>query len=144
VVFEPNAQAPERVQIWGAFALIERISATCAAPNMTKVQEQVFTNCQYQRPTRGYLYFKLPPASADIANATREWADLAGVAATREAVAFGYRDRFRGDDRLMRIRSAGTAAEDPDVYLTNVGVARLGATGNHAAIVAELLKLVPR
>src|SRR5436190_21660519 len=67
VVFEPNAQAPERVQIWGAFALIERMSSTYVGPNMTNVQGQVFTNYQFQRPTRGYLYFTLPQAGADIA-----------------------------------------------------------------------------
>jgi hypothetical protein len=144
VVFEPNSQAPERIQIWGAFALIERMSATYVGPNMTTVQGQVFTNYQYQRPTRGYLYFRLPSASADIANATREWADLARVAGTREAVAFGYWDRFRGDARLMRIRSVGVTPDAPDVYLTNVGVARLGTAGNHATIVADLLKLVDK
>ena len=142
VVFEPNDAMPERVQLWGAFALIERTSGSYNGSNYTQVQGQVFTNYQYQRPTRGYLYFKLPEATTDIANAKREWKDLASVAGKREAVAFGLWDRFRGDDKLMRIRDAAEKPQDPDVYLTNLGVARLGANGSHAAIVDELLKLL--
>ena len=142
VVFEPNAGAPERVQVWGAFALIERMPSDYRSPGATNVQGQTFTNYQYQRPTRGYLYFKLPEAPADIANAKREWTDLASVAGTREAVAFGYWDRFRSDERIMRIRDGADKPANPDPYWTNVGVAKLGSTGNHAAIVAELLKLV--
>jgi hypothetical protein len=69
VVFEPNDQSPERVQIWGAFALIERMPLDYNGPNNTRLDGQNFTNYQYQPPTRGYLYFKLPPASGDIANA---------------------------------------------------------------------------
>ena len=42
----------------------------------------------------------------------------------------------------MKIRDASAKPDDPDVYLTDVGVAKLSSTGNHAAIVAELLKLV--
>jgi hypothetical protein len=42
----------------------------------------------------------------------------------------------------MKIREAAAKPDDPDVYLTDVGVAKLSSTGNHAAIVAELLKLV--
>lgn len=84
---------------------------------------------------------RVPESASDIANAKREWADLASVAGTRQAVAFGYWDRFRGD-KIMRIRTATTAPEDPDVYLTDVGVAKLGGTGNHAAIVSELLRVL--
>jgi hypothetical protein len=142
VVFEPNERSPERVQVWGVFALIERMPSGYRGLNTTEVQGQVFTNYQYQRPTRGYLYFKLPEAPADIANARREWADLASVAGTQQAVAFGYWDRFRGDDKLMRVRAAAAKPEDPDRYLSDVGVAKLSGTGNHAAIVSELLKLL--
>jgi hypothetical protein len=140
VVLEPNDGAPERAQIWGAFALIERTSSMYGAG--TEVQGQMFTNYLYERPARGYLYFTLPQTSADSAIAKREWADLVAVAGKREAVAFGMWDRFRGDDKLMRIRGANETPQNPDVYLSNVGVARLGSAGNHASIVAELLKLV--
>ena len=141
VVFEPSDGSPDRVQVWGAFALIERMPSDYRGANDTHVQGQTFTNYQYQPPTRGYRYFKLPETAVDSANAKREWADLASVAGTRQAVAFGYWDRFRGDT-IMQVRPASAKPSDPDVYLTNVGVATLGRTGNHAAIVAGLLKLV--
>jgi hypothetical protein len=143
VVFEPNAQAPERVQLWGAFALVERMmSAYPGLNNMTEVQGQFFTNYPFGPASRGYIYFKLPPAAPDIANAKREWADLASIAGTKQAVAFGLWDRFRGDTRLMTIRAASVAPSDPDVYLTNLGVAKLPAAGSHAAIVQELVRLL--
>jgi hypothetical protein len=42
VVFEPDARAPQRIQVWGAFAYSE-----VATPALSSVQ-------------RGYLYFRLP------------------------------------------------------------------------------------
>jgi hypothetical protein len=139
VVLEPSSGPAERIQVFGAFALIER-APSGSSSGWTEVQGQVFTNYVYQRPARGYLYFKLPDATADIENARREWKDLASVAGARQAVAFGYWDRFSGA-RIMRIRDAAEAPAEPDVYVTNIGVAKLGTTGGHAGIVAELLKL---
>ena len=44
VVFEPNEQAPERIQLWGAFAFVAGgIQGSFTAP-----------------PQRGYLYFSIP------------------------------------------------------------------------------------
>ena len=143
VVLEPNGKPPDRIQVWGAFALIERMLQPYPGVTMTEVQGQYFTNYIYQKPTRGYLYFRLPEAAADIENARREWEDLAAVAGTRQAIAFGYWDRFRGD-KLMRIRDAVAKPEDPDIYYTDVGIAKLSPSGNHAGIVADLLKLLPR
>jgi hypothetical protein len=64
VVFEPDAQAPERVQVWGAFALIERLiqrmMSAYDGPNATTVGGQFFTNYVFAQPKRGYMYFKLP------------------------------------------------------------------------------------
>jgi hypothetical protein len=142
VVFEPDAQAPERVQVWGAFALIERMMRAYVGPNATTVGGQFFTNYVFAQPKRGYMYFKLPTEPADIVNARREWADLASVAGTRQAVAFGLWDRFRGDTRIMIVREAPAAPADPDVYLTNLGVAKLPATGAHAGIVSALTQIV--
>src|SRR5262245_32075713 len=45
VVLEPGEQAPERIQIWGSFAVVD---GGAAHPGATS------------RPLRGYLYFKLP------------------------------------------------------------------------------------
>lgn len=141
VVFEPDARAPERVQIWGAFALIERSGTV--RPGHTEVQGQVFTNYVYSKPASGYLYFRLPDVTKEIENARREWSDLASVAGTQQAVAFGYWDRYRGDT-LMRIRDKASKPENPDQYYTDVGVAKLAASGSHANIVSELRKLLER
>jgi hypothetical protein len=141
VVFEPDARAPERVQVWGAFALIERTQT--AGPRGTAVQGQAFTNYLHQKPTRGYLYFRLPDVTTETENARREWSDLASVAGTQQAVAFGYWSRFRGD-KLMRIRDGGSKPENPDPYYTDMGVAKLAASGSHANIVSELRKLLER
>lgn len=132
VVFEPESGPADRIQVWGAFALVEHIPG------------QGFTGYAYQQPTRGYVYFKMPVDAAEIANARREWADLKTVAGTRQAVAFGYWDRFRTTERLMRIRPAGDKPADPDTYYTNAGVVKLGAGGNHSTLVAQLLKLTER
>jgi hypothetical protein len=131
VVLEPNTGSAERIQVWGAFALIEHMPG------------QGFTNYVFNKPTRGYLYFKLPVESKEIENARREWADLKSVAGTRQAVAFGYWNRLRGD-KLMRIRDQASKPEDPDMYYTDIGVVKLSGSSGHAGIVAELMKLVER
>jgi hypothetical protein len=131
-VLEPASGEPNRIQVWGAFALVEYMPKTG------------FTNYPYQQPTRGYLYFSLPASSADIQNARREWADLKSVAGTRQAVAFAYWDRFVRNDKMIRIRSVDTKPDDPDVYYTNAGVVRLGANGGHTTLVSQLLKLTER
>ena len=125
VVVEPASGPAERVQVWGAFALMETIGSG-------------FTGYVYKQPQRGYLYFKLPAASADIENARREWKDLASVAGTMQPVAFGYWDRNRGD-AIMSVRNPTAAPAGPDVYYTDMGITKLNATGNRT--VEALLKL---
>src|SRR5688572_18865839 len=68
VVFEPNDKAPERVQVWGAFAYVE-----------TSIGSQSLT---VSRPARGYLYFKLGGPSDTVVR--NEWNDLKSVAGTGE------------------------------------------------------------
>jgi hypothetical protein len=130
VVLEPSAEAPERVQIWGAFTIAEHMPG------------QGLTGYTGER-ARGYLYFKLSTDQANAENAKREWADLKSVAGTKQAVAFAYWDRVRGD-KLMRIRTAGTPPADPDIYRTDIGVTKLSATGSFGAVIGELVKLTDR
>src|SRR5687767_15768849 len=66
VVFEPNEQSPERIQVWGAFAYVE-----------TSVVGQSLT---VSKPVRGYLYFRLGASSDALVR--NEWADLKAVAGT--------------------------------------------------------------
>ena len=46
-VLEPTAAAPERVQIWGAFAVAVKANGS-----------------EYSEPQRGYLYFECPQGQA--------------------------------------------------------------------------------
>lgn len=129
VVFEPPTGLPDRIQIWGAFALMERIG-------------DGFTNYVYRKPARGYMYFRLRPAHPqDVQNARREWKDLESVAGTRQAVAFGYWNNYEGD-KHPTVRTAEVRPENPDDYRMDIGLTKLGTTGSSAAAVEALLKLV--
>jgi hypothetical protein len=142
VVFESDGSLPDRVQVWGAFALVERAEQVRdGLTRPTVVEDQVFTNYVFEEPTRGYLYFTLPETESETQNARREWADLASVAGTGQAVAFGYADRYRGDAR-MRVRDGSESPANPDPYYTDVGVAKLRSEGNHAGIVSGLRQLL--
>ena len=125
VVLEPANGPAERAQVWGAFALMETAGRT-------------FTSYVYKRPARGYLYFKLPATGQDIEIVRREWKDLAAIAGTRQAVAFGYWDRNRGDS-MMTVRDAAMKPASPDVYYTDIGITKL--LNSPGGIVEELLKL---
>jgi hypothetical protein len=149
VVFEPDEKAPERIQVWGAFAYVELRSG-----------QEVST------PRRGYLYFTYPRrAPADVQKneiVAREWADLKAVAGTGQAIAFGtwqYIGRFEGlqpdtrndvpplvlervpggnEQTDLRVRLSSEAPAAPAAYQTNAGIVRLAADGSHAAIVKQL------
>jgi hypothetical protein len=130
IVFEPSGEAPERVQVWGAFTIAEYVPS------------QGFTK-DYGLRSRGYLYFTLPTDRTRVENARREWADLKTVAGTKQAVAFVYWDRFRSD-KLVSVRDAATKPAVPDIYTTDLGVTKLGATGPYEALVGQLLRLLER
>jgi hypothetical protein len=97
VVFEPAGAAPERVQIWGAFAV--------AAPNDRDL---------YQPVQRGYLYF----TAAESQELTRaEWNDLKSLAGTKRIVAFSA--RF---GQSVRVRREDEKPQAPDRYTLGVGI----------------------
>src|SRR2546422_625448 len=76
VVFEPNATNPERIQVWGAFAIAEGYGYT------------------YKNAERGFLYYK---TNSEKPTACRnEWTDLKAVAGTGQIVAFGSRYGEKG------------------------------------------------
>ena len=149
VVFEPSEAAPERIQVWGAFAYAD---LGTAAGTVSPIR-------------RGYMYFTLPHASIAAAETVRrEWTDLKSVAGTSQAVAFGrwgyiagfgaldpaqkptppsflYHARpggGGGDASDLRVRPANEPPTDPAVYQTNTGVVKLPDTGNHAELVKKL------
>src|SRR6266511_2782240 len=76
VVFEPNETDPERIQVWGAFAIAEGYGYT------------------YKNAERGYLYYKVNP---DKPSACRnEWTDMKSIAGTGQIIAFGSRYAEKG------------------------------------------------
>ena len=106
VVMEPNEQAPQRIQVWGVFALAEPKD-----PN------------DYRPPARGYLYYALGP---NAALALREWADLKSVAGTNQIVAFGA--RWPSSPASVRVRKADERPESPDAYVMDIGLRKINRT----------------
>jgi hypothetical protein len=144
VVFEPSETAPERIQVWGAFAYVDGAGGQGLTVSPAK---------------RGYMYFRIDPSQADIIK--KEWADLKAVAGTGQAVGFGqwfYIGRFpslQPDTRSnmppyilerapgnpqtdLRVRPAAEAPAAPALYHTNAGIVKLSETGGHAVIVKQL------
>jgi hypothetical protein len=100
VVFEPNETSPERIQIWGAFAIAEGYGYT------------------YQKAERGYLYYKVNP---DKPVACRnEWSDMKSIAGTGQIIAFGSRYGEKGT-----LRKKETQPEKPDLYPVAMGLTKI-------------------
>ena len=97
VVIEPNDNAPQRIQIWGAFAMAEGRGST------------------YGPVQRGYLYYTCP--SGQEAVCRKEWADLKSVAGKGTAVGLGMRYKPTG-----RVRKADEQIASPDPYPIQMGV----------------------
>jgi hypothetical protein len=97
VVFEPNAANPERIQIWGAFAVATR------------------TDRDFYEPVQhGYLYF----ATGTATQLTRaEWNDLSAMAGSKKIVAFGSRL-----GQSARVRHERETPVAPDRYVMGIGV----------------------
>lgn len=164
VVFEPNDQAPERVQVWGAFMYVDGAGIDSTTVSAAK---------------RGYLYFRLPdfvpgtpgpPEGRRLQTIRNEWTDLRSVAGTGQAVAFGrwgYIAGFSalepdrhptlpsftyharpggggGDASDLRVRPASEPPAGPAVYQTNVGVVKIPDSGGHAPIVKQLREALKR
>lgn len=154
VIFEPNDQAPERIQVWGAFAFAEGDGQTVSPVK------------------RGYLYFKLPPGNGRaLENVKTEWMDLKAVAGTGQAIAFGRWGYIGGFDGLqsdgrtatstkppytlgptegypswtdVRVRPESESLNPPATYVTNIGIVKLAADGNHAEVVKKLKESLKR
>jgi hypothetical protein len=106
VVLEPNDQAPERIQLWGAFA----------------------TSRDVRNAKRGYMYFALP--TSQQATARKEWSDFKAIAGMGRAVGFGMQQFNRAPSKaaddyfasLNHIRPVSEKPQSPDVYPLNFGV----------------------
>lgn len=91
VVLEPNAQNPERIQIWGVFSLVPANGQKDA----------------YQAPKSGYLYYKV---NYDPQRTLAEWNDLKSVAGKRRVV--GFEDA----STMPMVRKADQRPENPEPY----------------------------
>ena len=116
VVFEPNDQAPERIQIWGAFAVANKENRST-----------------YDSAQKGYLYYALKPGREAVCKT--EWADIKAVAGTGQVIAFG------GRNQPGRLRKASDTPADPDVYPIDHGVSKVKAHMSDYGPVRELMSL---
>lgn len=100
VAFEPNENSPERIQVWGGFALATGRGET------------------YTEAARGYMYFTAPPGKEALAR--KEWNDLKAVAGSGQIVAFGSRWRPIGT-----VRKADEKPAKPDPYPLEMGLVKI-------------------
>ena len=120
VVFEPSEAAPERIQVWGGFALAK-----------TENRDD------YRDAECGCLYFKLRPG--DEAVCKKEWADLKTIAGTRQLVAFGSRHW----EPQPKLRKPDAKVENPDVYPKSWGGITKTRVRDYAPI-NQLVKLMDK
>ena len=124
VVFEPDATNPERVQLWGVFALSNTVDVE--GGKVTRVDLHSF------HPAKaGYLYYTVNPR--DVAASRADWNALARLAGTGEPIAFGGRmppngtiEPFRSVNQAEwaeivmryngRVRDAAEALREPDAF----------------------------
>jgi hypothetical protein len=122
VAFEPSDAAPERIQVWGGFALANTANRD-----------------DYHNAERGYMYFKLRPGDEEICK--KEWADLKSIAGTRQIVAFG--SRFAKPE--PKLRKADAKPENPDVYPKSWGgIVKTGDRRRDYAPIDQLTKLLDK
>lgn len=115
VIFEPAAGTPERIQIWGAFALA------------------VDSGNNYQTPRRGYLYFSLKAGKEEVCR--KEWADLKSIAGTDQIIGFGMRYQ------PVHLRKAADKPADPDVYPVGFGLHKMSDRGTDYPPIRDLRSL---
>jgi hypothetical protein len=109
VVFEPASGPPDRVQVWGAFAIAKRGDAN-----------------DYDPVQRGYLYFNLGD-SRDLA--WREWNDLKALADGKTIV--GFSSRF---GQSVRLRTERETPQSADAYTVGIGVRTMRADTTYAPV----------
>jgi len=114
VVLEPSDAAPQRVQVWGAFALAEGRGST------------------YQAPQRGYLYYTCPSGQESICR--NEWADLKSLAGKKTGVGFGQRYKPTG-----RVRGPQEKAASPDTYPIEMGIVKVEGASDRGS---ETMKVI--
>ena len=108
VVLEPSDAAPERIQVWGGFAVAQGRGS------------------EYAPAKRGYVYYKLP-SGTDVKAALREWNDLKSMAGKEQLVGFGSRY-----GQKTTVRAEGTKPENPDLYSVDTGLMKVKPRDGYA------------
>jgi hypothetical protein len=117
VVVEPSTGDPQRIQLWGVFALADRNNRN-----------------DYLPAERGYLYMSVNPSNARATRA--EWSDLKTVAGTDLPVGFGSRY-----ESAVRVRPANEKVDNPDVYPIGFGLVKVMTAGGRAEVARNLLQV---
>ena len=128
VVFEPDENNPERIQVFGAFSHVEGFDLVSS-------------------PQRGYLYFRIPRSRESLQRVRTEWADLNAIAGTGQAVAFGslgWGSIRRASQSELRVRPETETPSAPADYRTDSGLVKLSATGGNAKVINELKAALER
>jgi hypothetical protein len=120
VVFEPSEAAPERIQVWGGFAV-------------AKADDRD----NYQAAERGFMYFILRPGDEEICK--KEWADLKSIAGTKQIVTFGSRH----EKPLPTVHKLDAKPEHPTVYPKSWGGIVKKEARDYAPI-SDLVKLMSK
>jgi len=159
VVFEPNDRIPERIKVYGAFALLYT--------NQEPVLVFSGSGDVPYTPHRGFLYFKLPPtAPNDTKNISRatartEWADLKTVAGTGQAIMFGsWTSTYLGlvhnsrtetgfvsgppYDDALRVLDEGEKSPRPIPYTMDTGIQKIPNQGKYGVLITQLKQALQR
>jgi hypothetical protein len=118
VVLEPSDTAPQRVQIWGAFALSDGQRGS-----------------NYKPAEKGYMYFTCEPGRESICR--NEWTDIKSVAGKDSGIGWGYRYSPAG-----RVRKADEKPANPDVYPIHDGVVKVEKKTPETIGNAETLRVI--
>ena len=103
VTAEPGWDAPEKVKIYGVFAL-----AKGGGDN-------------YEPAARGYLYYSINPKKPEVSK--KEWADLRRIAGKDLCLGFGFRYDEKG-----KVHGLSEKAASPDPYPVNMGLQKITPT----------------
>ncbi len=123
VIFEPAAGAPERVRLWGAFAIADPITIENGKVTYIEIG-------RFNPPVRGYMYYAVNPR--DAAGSRSQWAAISAVAGTGRLAAWGAHlppsdpanpptaDDLRHLELTKtyngRVRTPETPAAEPDTF----------------------------
>lgn len=128
VIFEPSAGTPERVRLWGSFAL-----ANVVGMKDGKIDYIQFGH--FHPPQPGFMYYSVNPR--DETGTRADWAELKEIAGTGQAAAWGAsippagtRTPSSGPDTATarwimgyngRVRASTDPPVNPDVFPQRIG-----------------------